>query len=176
MNSRTEALAHLVIAIIIMLAASAAAYYIGGSGSIGGEILGQAEDGVKAGTFKISREIPQLPYWKEQYFYLVRFMGIIAGFILILWVILTHWLLRPSGSINQGKRWLWGFFGIIIAALCVALPYLFMDFWQVPFIVNDIRLPLLFFVCYCLGGYWCGSIFVTSDTYKYTPIFAGFIR
>lgn len=176
MNSRTEALVHLVMAIIIMLVLSVAVYYIGGN-FIGGDIIAKAEEGVKAGILDPNKvKIPKLPEWKAQYFYLVRYMGIIAGFILILWVALTHWLLRPSGSTGQGKRWLWVLLGITLATLCVALPHVFVALLKVPFLIDNVSLQLLFFVCYCLVGYWGGSIFVTSDTYKYTPIFADFLK
>ena len=175
MNSRTEALAHLVMAIIIMLVLSVVAYYIGGN-FIGDSIINKTQNAVNAGTLELKFKIPTLPEWQEQYFRLVRYMGIIAGFILILWVALTHWLLRPSGSTGQGKRWLWGLFGIMLAALCVAAPYVFMYFFDTKFLIDKMSLQLLFFICYCLVGYWGGSIFVTSDTYKYTPIFADFFK
>ena len=175
MNSRTEALVHLVMAIIIMLAVSAVAYYIGGN-FIGENILTKTEAAVNAGHLKLNFNIPKLSEWKEPYFHLVRYMGIIAGFILILWVALTHWLLRPSGSTGLGKRWLWGLLGIILAVLCVAFPYIFVCYSKDPFVIDDMSLQLLFFVCYCLVGYWGGSIFVTANTYKHTPIFAGFFR
>lgn len=175
MNSRTEALAHLGMAIIIMLAISVVAYYIGGN-FIGDSIINKTQSAVNAGTLELRFNIPTLPEWKAQYFYLVRYMGIIAGFILILWVALTHWLLRPSGSTGQGKRWLWIALGITLATLCVALPHVFVALLKVPFLIDNMSLQLLFFVCYCLVGYWGGSIFVTSDTYKYTPIFAGFFK
>ena len=175
MNSRTEALVHLVMAIIIMLVVSVAVYYIGGN-FIGDSIISKTESAVNAGTLKLNFKIPSHQDWTDQYFYLVRYMGIIAGFIQILWVVLTHWLLRPSGSTGQGKRWLWGLLGIILAILCVALPSVFVELLKVPFLIDSIRIQLLFFICYCLVGYWGGSIFVTSDTYKYTPIFAGFFK
>ena len=175
MNSRTEALVHLVMAIIIMLAVSAVAYYIGGN-FIGANIIAKTEAAVNAGDLKLNFNIPTLPEWKTLYFYLVRYMGLIAGFILILWVVLTHWLLRPLGSTGLGKRWLWGLLGIILAVLCVAFPYIFVYYSKIPFLIDNVSLQLLFFVCYCLVGYWGGSIFVTADTYKYTPIFAGFFK
>lgn len=173
MNSR-EAFTHLVTAIIIMLVLSLIAYYIGGN-YIGNNIITEANNAVAAGT-KLDYTIPNLEKgWKPQYVYLILYMGLTAAFILILWVALTHWLLRPSGSTGLGKRWLWGLLGIILAVLCVAGPYIFRYYWNIP-CFDDERLSLLFFVCYCLVGYWGGSIFVTSDTYKYTPIFAGFFK
>lgn len=176
MNSRTEALVHLVMAIIIMLAVSAVAYYIGSSDFIGLQIINKAQDAINSGAFPEDTEIPTLQQWQTRYFYLVRYMGIISGFILILWVVLTHWLLRPSGSTGLGKRWLWGLLGIILAVLCVAFPHIFVSYFKFQFLIDNTSIQLLFFVCYCLVGYWGGSIFVTADTYKYTPIFAGFFR
>lgn len=175
MNSRTEALVHLIMAIIIMLVISIAVYYIGVK-FIGQDLVTQANAAKAAG-------VPDLPKWSKSYSYIVLAMGLIATFILFLWIALTHWILRSSGSTGQSKRWLWLFLGIILAVLCVSTEYIFMNF-GVDIILNagekfmfaELSIPLLFFVCYCLVGYWGGSIFVTSDAYKYTPIFAGFFR
>lgn len=164
MNSRTEFITHLVMAIMIMLVISVIAYYIGGN-FIGDSIIDEAQTEIK------------LSEWKKDYFFLVRYMGTIAGFILVLWVVLTHWLLRPSDSTSQGKRWLWISLGIILATLCIILPYGYVVFLKNHFLIGGgMSLQLLFLICYCIVGYWGGSIFVTSNTYKYTPIFADFFR
>ena len=174
MSSRTETLVHLIMSIIIILVLSVAAYYIGGN-FLGQGIIDQAQADIAAGKRDANIVILDLPAWKTYYFSLVMYLGEAAEFILVLWIILTHWLLSSSGSTGLGKRWLWLFLGIILAALCVTVPFIFTYYLQIP-LFDEVSLSALFFVCYCLIGYWGGSIFVTSDTYKYTPIFAGFFR
>lgn len=164
MNSRTETFMHLVIAVVIMLVLSVATYFIGCK--IAPSIL---DDAQKAGV-----KVLALSDWKVYYFYLVLYMGIIAELILLFWTALSHWSLHTSDSSGVGKRGLWVVLGIILATLCVAVPEFYhREYYQMTI---DMSIQVLFFVCYCLVGYWGGSILVTSDRYKYTPLLASFLR
>ena len=166
MNQQTKALIRLVIAAMIMFLISIAVYFIGGELAKMFILTNAAEAGIE--------NIPTLFDWKNDYYYLVQDMGAVAGVILLLWTALTHWALRTSSSTGVGKRWLWALLGIILAVLCLVIPNIFEKYFHL--LIIDMSIPLLFLTCYGIVGYWGGSIFVTSDRYKYTPIFSRFFR
>ena len=168
MDSKTETFVHLIMAIVIMLAISVAAYFAG---------CKMAEMFILPDAQALGKKIPMGVDWEVEYRYLVLNMGIIAGVILIIWTILTHCVLRTSDSAGISKRWIWALLGIILAVICVFFPGIYVEANHLSgLLVIDNSIPLLFLVCYCLAGYWGGSIFVTSETYKYTPLFAGFFH
>lgn len=160
MNPNAEALVRIAIAALIMFLISVVVYFVGCE--MAGGILAAAQgEGVT--------DIPKLVDWKdEHYYYLVQDTGLLAGLILILWTALTHWAPRT------GKRAFWALLWIILIALCVALPFIINKFD--PQMLFDLRIPLLFVACYGLVGYWGGSIIVSSDTCKFVPPLAVFVR
>lgn len=160
MNRQAEAMVHLVMAAVIMAVLSIAAYFIGC----------QLAGGIIADAAAAGSEVPNLSDWKDYYYMLVRNVGLATGAVLLLWTAMSHWILSSSGS----KRWIWLVLCFIVAAICIGYPVLFVK--SHPLFISDISIPALFFVCYCLLGYWLGSILVTSDKHKYTPLLAGFLR
>ena len=156
MNSQKGALFRLVLAILIMLLLSVAVYFIGIQ--LAGGILAKADNNIKFSN------------WEYYYFWLVVFMGGVAAAILFIWTTLSHWILSSIGS----KRGVWLFLGIILAALCIAVPIFYEK--NFPLLVIDMSIPALFLISYFLMGYWGGSIVVTSDKHKYTPFLSSFFR
>lgn len=167
MSQQTKnGLISLVMAIVIMLIASVAAYFIGSQFAKMFILTDAAAAGVA--------DIPMLTDWQDYYFYLVQDTGMLATIILLTWTALTHWALRINSSSGVGKRWLWALLGIIVAVLCVAVPLVFEKMY--PLLIIDMSIPVLFFICFAVVGYWGGSIIVTSNRYKYTPLFASVFR
>ena len=174
MNAKTESFVHLIVAVVIMFVVSVIAYYIG---------VKVLETSILNGAQNAGIKVLKAVDWARYYFYLVLYMGVAASLVLVFWSALTHWILRASDSTGIGKRWLWVTLGIIMAALCVAIPYFYAEtYGNSGFVISesglliDSPIPFLFIACYCLVGYWGGSIFVTSAKYKYTPLFAGFFH
>lgn len=168
MNQHAKAFISLFVAAVIMLLLSLVAYYIGNE-YLCNTIL---EDFSKANP---ESSMPTPQDWKNNYSYLVMTMGIIAGVILLLWTALTYWALSTSSSTGVGKRWLWMLLGIILIVLCVIFPGIYIEQNKLNLPIN-MSIPLLFVSCYCLVGYWFGSIIVTSNRYKYTPLLARFFK
>ena len=158
MNKHGLAVAKLALGAIIMLLMSLAVYFIGGQLAKG--II--AEAGTRTDTTLVE--------WKYFYQWLVIYVGSGATVILLLWTILSHWVLGSLGS----KRWIWLFLGLILAAYCVVVPIIYSN--QYPMLIIDMSIPILFFVFYFVIGYWLGSIFTTSDKHKYTPLLAGYFH
>lgn len=150
----------LFMAVMIILIASVAAYFIGSM--LSGGILAEAGE---AGA-----RVMEQPDWMYYYSWLVLFMGGAAGAVLILWTVLSHWVLSAAGS----KRMIWLVFFIISAVLCVAVPIIFEKTYSS--FTNDVSIEILFFVCYSLFGYWGGSILVTSEKHRLAPPLAGLVR
>ncbi len=166
MNQNSSAILSLIVGLIIILLISCATYFIGVK--MAATMLHSLQ--------QEGNSVPEPQVWVHNYFYLVRYMGIAVGIILCMWTALTHWGLRSENPNNQGKLWLWSLFGFIIAVICVLSPQIFSSFYPDYSLIVDYRIPLLFFVAYDIFGYWGGSIIVTSDKYKYTPLLARFFR
>ena len=166
MNQNSSAILSLIVGAIIIILVSWATYFIGGKMSI--YILDAAQ--------RAGEQVPEHQVWVKNYFYLVRYMGIAVGMVLMLWTALTHWGLRSENPNNQGKLWLWLLFGCLIAVMCVVSPIIFSYVYPDYSLIVDYRIYLLFFVAYDIVGYWGGSIIVTSDKYKYTPLLSRFFR
>lgn len=167
MNSNSEAFVHLLITVVIMLLLSLVVYFIGGK---------FAEMFILNNAQNSGVTIPVIADWKKAYFDLVLYMGITSEAILFIWTALSHWAFRASDSTGLGKRGIWVVLWLILAVLCVAIPLLFVKMGINKFLIIDMSIPLLFFVCYSLFGYWGGSIIATSDRYKYTPLLSGLFR
>ena len=160
MDSQNEALPHLIIAVVIMLVFSGIAYFAGCK---------------IAAMYYLSGDVKiDATQWEGYFVYIVVYMGIVAALILLLWTVLTHWAFQYSST---GKRGLWAILGLILVGLCVATPEIVkMIFGLEEILITDEKIPILFVICYCLFGYWGGSIFVTSERFKNTPLLAGFVR
>ena len=169
MNQNAKAFVSLIVAAVIILLVSLAAYYIG-SEYLANSILEEFKMANPDKNFYNLKEI-----WETNYFNLVLNMGIIAGAILLLWTALTYWALNTSSSTGVGKRWLWMLLGLILAGVCVVFPTVYQQLHNYT-LPTGVSIPVLFVVCYCLVGYWFGSIIVTSDRYKYTPLLARFFK
>ena len=170
MNQQTKALVSMVVAALIMFIVSVAVYLIGIK-FLEPDIL--AEYGLISAT--------AIEDWEKSYFILVRHMGLIAGGILLFWTALTHWVFNTSSSTGVGKRWFWMLLGIIILAVCALFNFPMGD--GQPLLTYNGQafkvtrsINLLFGCGYCLFGYWGGSILVTSDNFRYTPLLAFFFR
>ncbi len=160
MDSQNEAVPHLIMAVVIMLVFSGIAYFGGCK--------------IAAMYYLSGNEKVPAEEWEHYYSYLVMYMGIIAALFLLLWTVLTHWAFQYSSS---GKRGLWAILGLILVGLCVASPKIFeIIFGSEKILIFDEKIPILFVICYCLFGYWVGSIFVTSERFKNTPLLAGLVR
>lgn len=172
MNQNSSAIFSLIVGAVIMFLVSVAAYFIGGK---------MAEMFILVDAQNAGIQPPTLTDWKDIYYYLVQDTGVAIGIVLLLWTALTHWGLRSESSADQGKLWLWLLFGIIVASICVASPFLYQAVYSqnIPFdgaLIIDKRIIVLFCICFGLLGYWGGSIIVTADKYKYTPLLAHFFR
>ena len=161
MSPRTEAIIHLTMSVVIMLAMSLVAYLIGGN------FL--ADKFIFPGAHEENFTVPMLSDWEMMYQTLVLHMGLASTAVLLLWTMLSHWGFNSSSSTDVGKRGIWAFFFVIIVALSFALPY-------TSNVLIDTSVSVTFLLCYGFGGYWGGSIFVTADRFKYTPLLAGFVR
>ena len=157
MNRTSRSLIHVAVAVLLMAALSAVVYYAGihfAKTFLGGN--------------------PPLSEWERHYRSLVALMGAVASLVLLLWVIASHWLLHVSWPIGVGRRSLWAVLWVLLAVLCCAVPFVKSSM--------DAMLKLapviyaIFILGYAVFGYWLGSIFVTSDRFKYTPLWSEKLR
>ena len=167
MNQNSSGILSLIVGAVIILLVSVAAYFIGGF---------LAEKYILVEAQAAGNQVLEITDWQAKYYYLVQDMGIVTGVILLFWVVLTHWVLRSEGSTDQGKRWIWALFAIIVGAMCVIVPFALVKLDSLKELTIDYRIPLLFFVAYDLIGYWFGSIIVTAKLYKHTPLLASLFR
>lgn len=167
MNRQTKAIVNIVTAAVIIFIISIAVYFIG---------IKFLEEDILAKAGLVHEDA--ITDWEDAYYLLVKYMGFIAGAILILWTALTHWAFHTSSSTEIGKRWIWVLLGIILIAACVLFPanveYHGETLAKQKYINEYVQ--LLFGICYGLFGYWGGSILVTSDDFKYTPLLAIYFK
>ena len=162
MNRNKEAFEHILAAVIVTLILSAIAYFFGK------EFLAKSilDDAQAVGI----RQIPKIPVWIHYWGWLVIFMGGVGGGILMLWTVLSHWVLDMSSS----KRGIWLIFFVLAALSCVVVPYWYEGHYAN--FVTDTRITLLFLFTHCVFLYWGGSILTTSAKHKHTPFLAVYIR
>lgn len=113
--------------------------------------------------------------WKKEYLALMKLMGAASGAALLLWYVCSRFLFRITMAFGEGKRAVWGIIMGVLVALCFAIPYVYAAASHGKFIMH-IVLSLLFVVFYGVIYYWGGSIFVTADAFKYTPVGAMMVR
>ncbi|MBQ9364277.1 MAG: hypothetical protein IJT82_00755 [Schwartzia sp.] len=161
MNRSNKTAMQIVMAIAIMAVMSVAAYY----------------GGIKLAT-AIVRENANikltLAQWREPYFQLVVAMGIISAVMLIGWHVLAHFVFSVISPLGVGKRPIWAIMLAVTVILCVAVPYGFS--MMKYYLKMAPAIPAMFVGLYGIVGFWLGSIFVTPDNYKYTPIGSMAIR
>lgn len=162
MNRNKEAVEHIFIAVVITLILSTIAYFIG-TKFLAKSIL---DDAQAIGIIKN----PQIPLWDHYWGWLVIFMGGVVGGILILWTVLSHWVLDMSSS----KRGIWLAFFVVAAVSCAVVPYWYEANYTK--FVTDTRITILFFFTHCILLYWGGSILTTSAKHKHTPFLSVHVR
>lgn len=159
--SRTAKTVLSIIGIIVAAAVvSVIVYYIGTA--VGKSIV--AEAGAK--DFSI---------WKKEYLSLIKIMGVVSGAALLLWYACSRFFFRITMAFGEGKRATWSILMGILTVLCFVIPYAYAAASHGKFIMH-ILLSLLFVVFYGVIYYWGGSIFVTADAFKYTPVGAMMVR
>ena len=167
MNRQTKAIVNIVTAAVIIFIISIAVYFIG---------IKFLEEDILAKAGLVYEDASK--DWEKAYSLLVIHMGFIPGAILILWTALTHWAFHTSSSTEIGKRWIWILFGIILIAACVMFPE-YAEYNGTTLVsqkyINE-YVQLLFCIGYGFFGYWGGSILVTSDDFKYTPLLAIYFK
>lgn len=112
--------------------------------------------------------------WMKDYFGLVRMMGIGSALLLLLWFVLARFVLRASDPLGAGKRTVWAVLLFLSAVFSIVAPYVYHAIHHRP--ETSIMFVVLFLVFYTLVGFWGGSLFVTPDAYKYTPIGGAAVR
>lgn len=165
MNQKTEAIIHLIMAMVIIALLSIAAYYIGVA----------IEKSYIVGYLADKGEDLTLSEWEDLYLKLVLWTGIAVSILLLLWTILTHFVFSIHKANDANRRLPWVIFWIITSAACIAIPYFFV-YYEKCVKIFDAKTLVLFFVLYCIIGFWGGSIFVTAHQFKYTPPLAGLFR
>lgn len=152
MSRNTKTILEIVLAIAVMAIASLIVYYLGG-------IL--AKSFLDAESVKHSE-------WMKSYFGLVRGTGIAQFVCLLVWIALARFVLTVHDPFGAGKRAVWAVLFAVSAIISIAAPYIYhgMHSGFVPHML----IVIIFLVFYTLAGYWGGSLFLTPDAYKYTPI------
>ena len=158
MTRTTKTIVQILLAAAIMAVASAIVYFVGSQ---------------LAKSF-IGTEGVSLKEWTAQYVGLVKIAGVGNFILLLAWFVLTRFVFKASDPFGAGKRLPW--------AVLLALSALFSLIVQYPYhgahhdLVTSPMIAVLFVVLYTLVGYWGGSLFVTPDAYKYTPIGGAAVR
>ena len=159
MNRTTKTIMQIAVAIVLMAVLSVIAYY--GGSSMAKSFLSRYPD-------------TKFPAWQALYFYLVVIVGVVSTVLLVAWHIMAHFVFSVSSPLGVSKRPTWIVLLVLTIIIALASPYAFAVFKTG--LKLSIVIPLMFVALYGLVGFWGGSIFVTPDNYKYTPIGAIKIR
>lgn len=158
MTRTTKTIVQILLAAAIMAAASIIVYFVGGQ-------LSKSFIGTEGVTHAA---------WMKQYAGLVQVAGIGNFVLLLAWFVLARFVFKASDPFGAGKRLPW--------AVLLGLSALFSIAVQYPYhgvhrdLVTSPVIAVLFVVLYTLAGYWAGSLFVTPDAYKYTPVGGAAVR
>lgn len=140
--------------------ASLVTYYIGES--FGQSIVAGATEKLK------------LNVWTDAYKGLVNVMTVLMMLIAFIYYVMLRFVSKVSSPNDGGKRGFWGIFLCLTIVVSLVFPFIFAaindDF------VNSIKISVLFTFVYGIVYFWLGSIFVTPDAYKYSPIGATAVR
>ena len=158
MKRQTKAFMQLGVAIVLILVLSALVYFIGDE---------MAQMYIFPNAEEAGDDVPMLSDWENLYIEPVMCVGGIAGAMLLIWSALTHWSFKMTGAPGESKRGFWVLFFLIVAASSVSVPLIYA--YNDPDLVINASIPILFFICYAILGYWGGSILATADPLRYTP-------
>lgn len=152
MNRTTKTIVQALIAIAIMAVASGIVYFVGGQ-------LAKSFIGTEGVTHAA---------WMKQYAGLVQIAGIGNGILLLCWLVLARFVFKADDPLGAGKRTPWAVLLGLSALFSIIVEYAYHGAHHD--LVTSPLIFVLFLLFYTLAGFWGGSLFVTPDAYKYTPL------